>query len=142
MISNEIPVNLTADEASLIKSAIDDWNNHSAFNDEQVAKVKDIFAKVFDTEPVKLGGLRFPDGMVMNIRNTEMPEYYAILSDSNDGWKGLHVKCEMVGIQQFCGKTTPFSTYMMFMADSECYHLARMEEGGDDDEEEETCDSD
>jgi hypothetical protein len=140
MISNEIPVKLTTDEASLIQSAINDWTNHDAFKDEQVAQVKALFAKVFGATPDKLGGLRFPDGMVMLIRDTEGPtEYYAILSDGADGWKGLHVKCEMEGMQQFFGNTTPFSEYMMIMQDSERYHMACMDE---DDDDEEPCDSD
>lgn len=128
MISNEIPVNLTDNETSLIKLAIKDWNNPNAFNDEQVAQVKDIFTKVFHVEADKMGGLCFPDGMVMQPRNTEKAEYYAILWDTEDKCKGLHVECEMIGIQQFRGNTTPFSLYMMFMADSERHHMAREDE--------------
>ena len=135
MICTKVPVNLTADETALIKLAIVKWNSHTGFSDEQVAEVKHIFSRIFHVDAGDIQGLRFPDGMVMQPRDTEMPKYYAILEDAEDGWTGILVQCEMVGIQQFCGNTTPFSLHMAIMKDSEAYHMAR--KGQSDEEEEE-----
>ncbi len=137
MITNEISVNLTLDESSLLDLAMKEWTNDENFTDEQVADVKEIFTKFFHVTADKMGGLQFPDGMVMQLRNSDKPEYFAILKDTETegGWKGLHVQCEMTSTQSFCGNTTPFTLYIMFMADSERYNMARMMASCDDDSE-------
>ena len=83
---------LLGSECELLSEAMVRWTDLDGFSDEQVARVKAIFARVFGlASSVQLVGSTFPDAIMLQEAGNNGVFYGLIKSD--DEWEAFKLDC-------------------------------------------------